>query len=258
MKTQIKKIVPKAQREQLKEVGYRVQGYYRRTLYKTINRLAGGTANAIALMHRDVSLTPDTIIRAYAYGIFPIPQANGKSTWHDPDPRVTIPIDGYHVGKRLRSYVRKQMFEITFDQDFGGVLDGCSETKEGREETWITPAVKEVYMELHRMGVSHSVEAWKDGELVGGLMGVSIGAFFATESLFYREPQASKIAYTHLCASLKRGGYKLHDMQMESGVSNQFGQVFMPRDEYKQRLSEAIVASATFAQMPTQEVIDTL
>ena len=250
----VKKLLPKSTRGYLRYQKESLENRYQHFLNATIGQFAGGHEDAIAMLHGSLALTPDLIIRAYAYGIFPAPEENAAS-WVDPPLRTTIPVEGYHIGSRLKSYIRKQMFTITLNQNFAGVLDGCAETKEGRETTWITPQIKEVYLELHRMGVSHSVEAWEDGELVGGLMGISIGAFFATESLFYRTPQASKIAFAHLCAALKLGGYQLHDMQMPSGVSEQFGSVTLTRTAYKQQLANAIIGHATLKLPELSDVI---
>ena len=149
------------------------------------------------------------LLNAYCQGIFPMADDDGTIYWYDPDPRAILPLDGFHVSRRLARRVRRGDFEIKVDRAFRQVMTLCAETMPGREKTWISRDIIDIYTELYEAGFAHSVETWRDGRLVGGLYGVSVCGLFAGESMFSRERDASKIALVHLVGRLKAGGYSL-------------------------------------------------
>jgi leucyl/phenylalanyl-tRNA--protein transferase len=197
-------------------------------------------------------LTPDMLLRAYAIGVFPMAEDRDDPDlfWVDPRMRGIIPLDGFHVPKRLRRTVRGNRFRVTVNQEFEKVVEGCAESTEGRPRTWINDRIITLYTALHHLGQAHSVECWQEGELAGGLYGVSLGGAFFGESMFSRTPDASKIALVHLIARLRSGGFTLLDTQFITRHLRRFGAVEIPRSEYRQRLAEALKTKADFNRAP--------
>jgi leucyl/phenylalanyl-tRNA--protein transferase len=195
-----------------------------------------------------MELNPELLLRAYAIGIFPMAESReaGEIHWIDPDRRGILPLERFHVPRKLRRTVRQRPFEVRCDSNFEAVLDGCAEPAPGRPDTWINPTIRRLYGELHAMGFAHSVECWREGVLVGGLYGVSLGAAFFGESMFSRARDASKVALVHLVARLKRSGYCLLDTQFTTQHLRQFGAVDVSRAAYKQLLSRALAQTAQF------------
>lgn len=193
-------------------------------------------------------LTPEILLRAYAVGLFPMAERRDDPTlfWIDPEKRGILPLDGFHVSRRLRRTVRSGVYEIRCDSAFSDVVHACAAPGPGRGDTWINDEIESLYADLHELGRAHSVEAWQDGELVGGLYGVSLGAAFFGESMFSTARDASKVALVHLVARLLKGGYKLLDTQFVTDHLTQFGVVELPRAGYRQLLSDALDASASF------------
>ena len=198
-------------------------------------------------------LTPDMLLRAYAIGVFPMAEDRDDPDlfWVDPRMRGIIPLDGFHVPKRLRRTVRGDRFQITANREFEGVIEGCAQSNEGRPRTWINDRIITLYTALHHLGHAHSVECWRDGELVGGLYGVSLGGAFFGESMFSREPDASKIALVHLVARLRVGDFQLLDSQFITRHLRRFGAIEIPRSEYRQRLADALKVKARFNRAPS-------
>jgi leucyl/phenylalanyl-tRNA--protein transferase len=192
-----------------------------------------------------VDLTPDIVLQAYRMGIFPMASHRGSHElkWYDPDPRAGLPIAGLHVSKSLRRAIRQRPYVITFDKAFRAVMQACADT---RPDTWINDEIIDLYTALHGQGFAHSVEAWENGKLVGGLYGVSIGAAFFGESMFSIATDASKIALVYLAARLWRQGFELLDTQFTNEHLKQFGVYEIPRDEYKRRLTSAISKNVSF------------
>lgn len=191
-------------------------------------------------------LTTEWLLDAYAHGIFPWPSPGYPLMWWSPDPRAVIEFDNLHVSRRLERTIRSGRFEITRDHDFAAVMRGCGTAQDRRDATWVTPAMVRAYAQLHREGHAHSMEAWRDGELVGGVYGVSLaGAFFA-ESMFYRERDASKVALVHLVRHLQARGYQLLDIQQLTPHTQRLGAVEIPRREFLHRLEQALQYSANF------------
>ncbi len=197
----------------------------------------------------DPPLSPDLLLYTYRFGLFPMadPDQDGAVYWMDPDPRGIIPLGTFHVPKNLRKLVRRAPFEVVTDRSFGDVMRACAAPAPGRESTWISEEVVEVYTALHRRGFAHSVECWEDGRLVGGLYGVALGGAFFGESMFSRARDASKVALVHLVAALRRGGFVLLDTQFVTPHLAQFGAVEIPQVEYKRRLAEALREPACWA-----------
>jgi leucyl/phenylalanyl-tRNA--protein transferase len=193
-------------------------------------------------------LTPALLLRAYAAGIFPMAetQESDELFWVDPEERGILPLDGFHLPRRLRRTLRSDPFEVGCDADFEGVIDGCAEPAPDRPKTWINGEIRRLYAALHRQGFAHCIECRLDGELVGGLYGVAIGGAFFGESMFSRATDASKVALAHLVARLKLGGYRLLDTQFVTTHLAQFGAIEIPREAYHHRLAEALRAPAYF------------
>ena len=189
-----------------------------------------------------LDLTPDMLLRAYAIGVFPMAEDRDDPDlfWIDPRMRGVIPLDGFHIPKRLRKTLRSNRYRVTFDRDFEGVMDGCAEATDRRPRTWINDKILTLYTALFRMNHAHSVEVWDNGRLIGGLYGVTLGGAYFGESMFSRERDASKIALCHLVARLTFAGYRLLDTQFVTKHLQNFGALEVPRSDYRARLSEAL------------------
>lgn len=175
---------------------------------------------------------------AYRSGIFP--WTDQPITWWSPDPRAIFEIQSLTLSKNLKRVVGKHSFTVTFDQDFLGVIRGCSQERKNKEETWISEGFIEGYTAFHKSGYAHSVEVWEGKELVGGVYGVGIGGFFAGESMFYRRPNASKIALISLWSHLKKRGFVLFDTQVLNPFTKSLGAIEISREDYLVRLKSAI------------------
>jgi leucyl/phenylalanyl-tRNA--protein transferase len=193
-------------------------------------------------------LTPEILLAAYAAGIFPMGESadDPELFWVDPRRRGILPLDGFHVPKRLRRVIKQGGFEIRCDSAFEEVIHGCAEATEKRPNTWINDEIVRLYAGLFARGAAHSVETWRGDTLVGGLYGVAIGAAFFGESMFSRAADASKIALVHLAARLRLGGYRLLDTQFLTPHLAQFGGVEITRARYHRLLAEALAYRASF------------
>ncbi len=189
-------------------------------------------------------LKPGTLLLAYGNGIFP--WTTHPITWWSPDPRTIIEIGGLHVSRSLSRLMRKGTFSVSFDRAFTAVMEGCAAPRPGREETWISPQFISAYARLHELGYAHSVECWSGNRLVGGLYGVSIGGFFAGESMFSDVPNASKAAMAAIFQRLASRGYELFDCQLRTEHLSRMGAVQIPRAEYLRRLARAVKKPCTF------------
>jgi leucyl/phenylalanyl-tRNA--protein transferase len=197
-------------------------------------------------------LTPELLLNAYAAGYFPMGEARDdpRLFWVEPEFRAIFPLDRFHVPRRLARKLRAAPYEIRIDTAFGRVMEACAAPAPGRRATWINGPILDIYGRLHRMGHAHSVEAWQDGELVGGLYGVSLGAAFFGESMFSRARDASKIALVHLVARLRAGGFRLLDAQFMTEHLRQFGAVEIPQADYLVLLADATSRQADFTSLP--------
>lgn len=190
----------------------------------------------------------ELLLKAYASGVFPMAESasDPEVFWVRPETRGIIPLDGFHVPKSLRKTIRRESFEIRFDFDFEATIDACAERREERRSTWINAPIREAYVQLHRMDHAHSVEAWRNDRLVGGLYGVSLGRAFFGESMFSRETDASKICLVHLVERLKERGFVLLDTQFTTEHLKRFGALDVPRGRYETMLAEALKGEARF------------
>ncbi len=194
------------------------------------------------------AITPQVLLRAYTAGIFPMAESAEDNAlyWIEPEERGVIPLDGLRISHSLRKTVRRRPFDIAIDRDFPAVIDACAEKMPDRKTTWINARIRALYTQLARMGCCHSVECRLDGELVGGLYGVRIGAAFFGESMFSRRTDASKVALVHLVARLKAGGFRLLDAQFTNPHLERMGAVAVGKDRYRQLLDEALLEQADF------------
>ncbi len=203
--------------------------------------------------YRAIEITPQVLLKAYTCGIFPMAESARDPTlyWIEPELRGILPLSGISVPRRLARTIRQGKFEIRVDSDFQGVISGCAASRPGRRTTWINQPIRELYAELFSMGHCHTVEAWLDGRLVGGLYGVHVGRAFFGESMFSTERDASKVALVYLIARLVYGGFTLLDTQFVTDHLKQFGALEIPRAEFQHLLSRALQGfSAGFHELP--------
>jgi leucyl/phenylalanyl-tRNA--protein transferase len=188
------------------------------------------------------AITPQIMLRAYAAGIFPMAESADDPGlfWVEPEERGVIPLDRFHLPARLARTVRTDRFEVRVDTAFDAVIAACAEARPERTETWINSRIRAIFGELFALGHAHTVECWREGRLVGGLYGLSLGGAFFGESMFHRETDASKVALAHLVARLRRGGYRLLDTQFQTGHLARFGTIEIPRDAYRHLLDDAL------------------
>lgn len=193
--------------------------------------------------------TAEMLLAGYAQGIFPMahPQEDGEVYWYAPDPRGLLPLEDFHCPSRLAQTVRQEPYDIKIDEAFEKVIRGCAEPRgEENQTTWISEGIIEAYTKLHRLGYAHSVEAWEEDRLVGGLYGVALGGLFAGESMFYRETDASKICLVHLVDRLEERDFDLLDVQWVNAHLEQFGAYEISREEYERRLRDVIDRDVSF------------
>jgi leucyl/phenylalanyl-tRNA---protein transferase len=207
-----------------------------------------------------IKLSAQLLLRAYANGIFPMADSaeSRELYWYDPEMRGILPLDAFHLPRRLRKTVRRCPFELRFDSAFRAVMEACAEPAPDRPKTWINADILRLYTELFLDGHAHSVECWHDGRLVGGLYGVSLGGAFFGESMFSRETDASKVALVHLVARLRAGGFGLLDTQFVTEHLSQFGAVEIPRSDYRRRLARVIERPARFEGIDQPAALDAL
>jgi leucyl/phenylalanyl-tRNA--protein transferase len=196
-------------------------------------------------------LTPQVLLKAYACGIFPMAESADDPGlyWIEPEARGILPLGRFHIPRRLRRTVRQDVYEIHIDRDFEAVIAGCAEAVQGRTKTWINGRIRRLYADLYELGHCHTVEAWSDGRLVGGLYGVRLGGAFFGESMFARARDASKVALVHLVARLREGGFRLLDSQFTTEHLKQFGAVDVDRRQYHYLLERAISTDADFYRL---------
>ncbi len=192
------------------------------------------------------NITADDLLNAYINGIFPMAEPDGTIYWYSPDPRAIIPIDTYKPSKSLRPVINKNTFEIRIDYDFEGVMRGCAGPRTTEDGTWISEEIIASYSELHRIGYAHSVEAYRENRLVGGLYGVCISGAFFGESMFSLESNASKVAFHYLMLILRENGFKLLDTQFINDNVRRYGAIEIPREEYMRRLKQALKTKGIF------------
>ncbi|MHA8109828.1 leucyl/phenylalanyl-tRNA--protein transferase [Aquirufa sp. A-Brett2-W8] len=195
-------------------------------------------------------LTAETLVYAYVSGAFPMAEETGEILWYCPDPRAIIPIETYKPAKSLKPFINQKRFEIRINTCFEQVMRNCALPRPGEEETWISEELVQAYTSLHKMGLAHSVEAWQDEILVGGLYGVALGGAFFGESMFSLVSNSSKIAFHYLVQILREQNYSLLDSQFMNDNVLRYGAIEITRSEYKKRLAKALKSTCDF-QKPT-------
>jgi leucyl/phenylalanyl-tRNA--protein transferase len=193
-------------------------------------------------------LSPELLLCAYASGLFPMANDRCDPTihWIEPRRRGILPLEAFHVPRSLRKVIRQARFEIRVDSAFSEVIEACAASRPERPRTWLNDELIEMYCTLHERGFAHSVEAWAEGRLAGGVYGVSLGAAFFGESMFTRRRDASKIALVDLVERLRAGGYRLLDTQFVTDHLRRFGAIEVSRPAYRALLRDAIETPATF------------
>ncbi|MCI0681268.1 MAG: leucyl/phenylalanyl-tRNA--protein transferase [Gemmataceae bacterium] len=190
-------------------------------------------------------LAPTTLVQAYCTGVFPWFDEDWPICWWSPDPRAIFELHDFHVPRRLARTLRSGKFTVTVDRAFGDVIRGCADRAEG---SWVTPSMIDAYERLHRLGIAHSVEAWRGGALAGGLYGVALGGFFAGESMFTRITDGSKIALAFTVEHLKARRFELFDTQFLTEHTARLGAIEIPRRQYLQRLQSALLVNTSFVE----------
>jgi len=204
-----------------------------------------------------IEITPEVLLKAYACGIFPMAEGADDPAlyWIEPERRGIIPLEGFHVPDRLARTVRTDCFTIMINRDFDSVISGCAQPAAGRSRTWINGRIHNLYRKLYERGDCHTVEVYEDGQLVGGLYGVSLGRAFFGESMFHRARDASKVALVHLAARLKAGRYCLLDTQFVTDHLRTFGAVEVSRPAYHKLLDAALVGEGDFGALSLDQPV---
>ncbi len=202
-------------------------------------------------------ITPQVLLRAYSIGMFPMAESADDPSlfWVDPEQRGVFPLDGLIVSRSLAKLVRSDRFEIRVDHDFDAVISGCAGGGQERPKTWINERIRKLYLDLFQRGFAHTVEAWREGRLVGGLYGVQIGGAFFGESMFHTERDASKVALVHLVARLRAAGAMLLDTQFVTPHLQSLGAIEIPRAAFHLQLDEALGCAADFYVWPKDEPV---
>ena len=198
-------------------------------------------------------MEPEWLLDAYRHGVFPWPTGEDDPLlWWSPDPRCILPLDGFKSSSRLRRRMRSGRFEVTFDEDFVGVMRGCAKGPGREGGTWITRAIRAAYGRLHKLGHAHSVETWlvegNERRLAGGVYGVAVGGLFAAESMFHYETDASKVALASLVKRLNERGFRLLDIQQWTAHTGSLGAVEVSRDDYLDRLAGVVDLAVNFRE----------
>jgi leucyl/phenylalanyl-tRNA--protein transferase len=199
-------------------------------------------------------ITPETLLRAYGAGVFPMAETRDSRDlfWVDPEMRGIFPLDGLKISRSLRKTIRQKKFQVTCDTAFDKVMEKCAERTKDRPDTWMNEDIFRLYNQLFQMNCAHSIECWQEGELVGGLYGVTLGAAFFGESMFSRRPNASKVALAHLVARLRLSGYRLLDSQFITDHLASMGAIEVPRQSYHLMLDDALQDIVAFYCEPTE------
>ena len=236
-------------REQLLRKGHafvnRVLDFGQRKYHRALGHAAAvtpeGPIGGLCGLAAQFPFTSEQILLSYAQGMFPM-EKRGAIYWHCPEPRCVLPLDKLHIPSRIKTYLRKGLFELCFDRDPAGVLRACGD----RTETWLTARVQAAYQDLFALGAMHTVEAWKGDRLVGGAFGVALGTVFTVESMFSHEDHASKLAFAYLCNHLIERGFTLVDCQYQQDHFERFGAINMPREEYRKRIAVGMLNPPVF------------
>lgn len=224
--------------------------------YTAFTKVSGGKNKALLWSYAQLELSPFILYQGYLLGTYPMPNMkSGKITeWYDPEIRGIIPIQDFKLRNDLLRNLKKEKlkgiderFEIRINTNFQGVIVGCSNPRGEKTKTWLTSEFMKVVLELHEMGVAHSIETYQNGELVGGVFGIAINGYFATLSLFHSVDNASKVAFYYLLVKLKEDGFKLHVSGDANSWFTQYGSINISKDEFRKNLVMATIAPVTFS-----------
>jgi len=205
-------------------------------------------------------ITPELLLKAYAYGVFPMAKSRNDTDvfWVQPKLRGVLPLDDFHVPRSLLKRLRQGTFTVTIDRAFSEVMAGCAKATHDRPETWINDRIITLFTSLHEAHLAHSVEVWKDGDLVGGLYGLAMGSAFFGESMFSRATDASKVGLVHLVGILKHGGFTLLDTQFITDHLKRFGTIEISQQDYLVQLSAALTREGRFEGPLDQGALEAL
>lgn len=203
-----------------------------------------------------LELTPELVLRAYGAGVFPMADHADAADvyWVDPRKRGILPLNGFHLSRSLRKRLVKADYKVRIDTAFDAVVDACAD----RSETWINPVIRQLFIDLHRMGHAHSVEVWQEDALIGGLYGLRLGAAFFGESMFSVRRDGSKIALAWLVARLRAGGFTLLDTQFTTPHLESLGARAVPRAHYHELLDRALAQRGDFYSLPADASAETV
>lgn len=209
------------------------------------------------MSRRVLEISPDLVLRAYRHGLFPMAETRhgDRLFWLDPERRGVLPLDRFHLPRRLARTVQADIFQVEADRDFHATIAGCAASAPGRDDTWINGQIERLFGQLFRLGHAHSIECRQDGALVGGLYGVALGGVFFGESMFSFVRDASKVALVHLVARLRLGGFTLLDTQFVTAHLAQFGAEEIPRETYREQLTAALELPAQWIPQPETDVL---
>jgi len=207
-------------------------------------------SEAPGLLAAGGELTPKRLEEAYSQGVFPWYSEGQPVLWWSPDPRAVLFPEEFHCSRSLAKTLRNGSFSLSLDRDFAAVIDGCAAPRASSPGTWITSEMRAAYLELHRLGAAHSIEAWRDGTLAGGLYGVRLGGVFFGESMFSRQRDASKAALAHLVALCRRNSLAVIDCQLPSRHLASLGSRTIPRKQFQALLREHVRAGYAPLVMP--------
>lgn len=217
------------------------QRKYHLALGRAASAVPEGPVGGLCGLMARLPFTSENILLGYAQGMFPMDKG-GKMYWYSPDPRCVLPLEKLHVPSRIKTYMRKRLFELCFDRAPDQVLTACGD----RKQTWLTPSLQAAYRELFDVGAMHTVEAWQGERLVGGAFGVALGTVFTVESMFSHEDHASKLAFAYLCQHLVERGFTLVDCQYQQEHFERFGAIEMSREEYRERIARGLIRPPAF------------
>ncbi|HTZ71622.1 MAG TPA: leucyl/phenylalanyl-tRNA--protein transferase [Acetobacteraceae bacterium] len=210
------------------------------------------------MSRRHFEVTPELMLRAYRAGLFPMAETRrgDRLYWLDPEQRGVLPLNGFHLPRRLLRTTLSGQFTVATDRDFRAVIAACAEAAEGRDDTWINRDIETLFVALHEKGYAHSVETYaEDGSLVGGLYGVALGGAFFGESMFSRARDTSKVALVHLVARLRLSRFQLLDTQFVTAHLAQFGAHEIPRARYKLLLEQALRARSVWMYFADEDAV---
>jgi len=233
---------------------------FQKVLHNGLITVSGGAEEALFWAHAQAKLTPYTLIQGFLQGTFPMPQVDNNDIfiWFDPDPRGIIPVADFKIRKELLTFLKKnrlqeahKRFEVKLNTNFEQTVRNCANPRGDKTTTWITPEYMKVMLELHEMGIAHSVETYQNDKLIGGAFGVSLNGYFVSLSVFRTIDNAGKVAICYLLNKLKEDGFKLHISGAADSWLTQFGAVNISKEDFKKELIKAIISPVIFSpQIP--------